>query len=145
MLVATIIDGFISTDLAAVFVKGSPEAVRAGYWMVQAVAGVALTDIARIAWVCQSVAAVAWASALLRERGLARKLGVIGLVSGALPAIAVIAAGAGMTATVVVGILLVQAVWHLTAATYLLFGTKLALASDEAAPAWGSAHKPLVR
>jgi hypothetical protein len=134
MLVATIIDGFISTDLAAAFVNGSPEAVRAGYWMVQAVAGVALTDIARVAWVCQSVAAVAWACALLRERGLTRKLGMLGLVAGTLPAIAVIAVGAGMTATVVVGILLVQAVWNLTAATYLLFGTKLALASAGSKP-----------
>jgi hypothetical protein len=49
MLVATVIDGFISTDMAALFVTGTPEAVRTGYWMIQAVAGVALTDIARVA------------------------------------------------------------------------------------------------
>jgi hypothetical protein len=130
MLVATIIDGFISTDTAALFAAKSPEAVRVGYWMIQAMAGVALTDIARVAWVCQSVAAVAWACAMLRESGFTRKLGMVGLVSGALPAIAVVAAGQRMTETVVVGILLVQAIWNLTAATYLLRGTKLAPTTD---------------
>jgi hypothetical protein len=124
MFIATVIDGFISTDTAALFVNKSPEAVRVGYWMVQAIAGVALTDIARVAWVCQSVAALAWACALLRERGLTRKLGMVGLVSAALPAIAVFMAGSRITETVVVGILLAQAVWNLTAATYLLSGAK---------------------
>jgi hypothetical protein len=125
MLVATIIDGFISTDTAALFATKSPEAVRVGYWMIQALAGVALTDIARVAWVCQSVAAVAWSLAMLRDAGLARKAGVVGLVTGALPGVAVVAVGAHMTEIVVVGILLVQALWNLTAATYLLRGVKL--------------------
>lgn len=129
MLVATIIDGFISTDTAALFATKTTEGVRVGYWMIQTMAGVALTDIARVAWVCQSVAAVAWACALLREGGLARIAGMVGLVSGALPAIAVIAVGQHMTASVVVGILLVQAIWNLTAATYLMRGAKLAPAS----------------
>jgi hypothetical protein len=73
MLVATIIDGFISTDAAALFATKSPEAVRVGYWMIQAMAGVALTDIARVAWVCQSVAAVAWSLAMLRDAGGRRR------------------------------------------------------------------------
>ena len=125
MLVATVIDGFISTDTAALFATKSPDAVRVGYWMIQAMAGVALTDIARVAWVCQSVAAVAWSLAMLRDAGLARKVGLAGLASGALPGVAVVVAGAPMTATVVVGILLVQAIWNLTAATYLLLGAQL--------------------
>jgi hypothetical protein len=124
MLVATIIDGLVGTDMAALFVTGSPEAVRAGYWMIQAIAGIALTDIARVAWVCQSVAAVAWSLALLRDAGLARKLGMAGLVTGTLPGVAVIAAGSHMTETVVVGILLLQGLWNLGAATWLLSGAK---------------------
>jgi hypothetical protein len=102
----------------------APAAVRTGRrWLM---AGVALTDIARVAWVCESVAALAWACAMLREGGFTRTLGVIGLVSGALPAVAVIAAGQAMTEQVVVGILLVQGIWNFTAATYLLRGAKLA-------------------
>ena len=124
MLIATVIDGFISTDIAALFVTGSPEAVRTGNWMIQAMAGVALTDIARVAWVCQSLAAVAWSLALLRDAGLARKVGMVGMVTGALPAVAVFVAGSRMTETVVVGILLVQAIWNLAAATYLVRDAK---------------------
>lgn len=124
MLVATTIDGFIGTDTAALFVNKSPEAVRIGYWLVQTIEGVVLTDIARVAWVCQSVAALAWAWALLAEPGLARKLGMAGLVSGALPAVAVCVAGTHMTETVVVGILLAQAAWNLTAAVFLLSGAQ---------------------
>jgi hypothetical protein len=140
MFIATVIDGFISTDTAALFVTRSPEAVRVGYWMVQAIAGVALTDIARVAWVCQSVAALAWAFSLLGERGLARKLGMAGLAGGALPAISVFVAGSHMTETVVVGILLVQVIWNLTAATYLLAGAKLPQIANPA-PARHSGEK----
>jgi hypothetical protein len=124
MLVATTIDGFIGPDMAALFATKSAQGVQVGYWLVQAIAGVALTDIARVAWVFQSIAALAWAWALLGEGGLARKLGMVGLVSGALPAAAVFAAGAHMTESIVVGILLAQAVWNLTAATYLFSGVK---------------------
>jgi hypothetical protein len=120
MLVATIIDGFISTDTAALFVNKTPEAVRVGYWLVQAVAGVALTDIARVAWVCQSLAALGWGWSMLGQAGLARKLGMAALASGAFPALAVFAAGSHMTESVVVGILVVQAVFNLIAAVYLL-------------------------
>jgi hypothetical protein len=135
MLVATIIDGFISTDIAALFVTKSPDAVRVGYWLVQAIAGVALTDIARVAWVCQSLAALGWAWAMLGEPGLARKLGMVGLVSGALPALAVVMAGTQMTETVVVGILVVQAVWNLAAGVYLLSGTSSPVVAPQLAPA----------
>jgi hypothetical protein len=135
MLVATIIDGFISTDVAALFANKSPEAVRVAYWMIQASAGVALTDIASVAWVCQSVAAIAWAGALLGQPGLARKLGVAGLVSGALPAVAVFVAGSRITETVVVGILLAQAIWNITAAAYLMISRDEATVREPGAAA----------
>jgi hypothetical protein len=144
MLIATTIDGFISTGTAALFVNKSPEAVRFGYWMFATMEGVALTAIASVAWVCQSVAALGWACAMLGERGLARKLGMTGLVSGALPAVAVFVAGANMTETVVVGILLVQAVWNLTAAVYLFSGAKASVQAHTAAQKIGTApaHRP---
>ncbi|WP_332876971.1 hypothetical protein [Massilia sp. S19_KUP03_FR1] len=124
MFVATIIDGFISTDTAALFVTKSPEAVRTGYWLIQALAGVALTDIALVAWVCQSLAAVAWSLALLRDPGLARRIGMVGAVTGALPGVAIVVAGANLTQALVVGVLLLQGVWYLGAAACLLVGAK---------------------
>jgi hypothetical protein len=136
MLVATIIDGFIGTDTAALFVTKSPEAVRVGYWLIQVIAGIALTDIARVAWVCQSLAAVAWSLALLRDTGPARKVGMAGVVTGALPGVAIVIAGANMTETVVVGVLLLQGIWNLGAAACLLAGagkkTPDPLSSDQA-------------
>ncbi len=120
MLIATVIDGFISTDIAAMFVGKSPEAVKVGYWMIQAASGGALVDLARVSWVFQSVAAVCWSLALLGQQGFARKAGMVGLVVGALPALAVAVVGANLTESVVVGILLLQAAWQLTAAAVLL-------------------------
>jgi hypothetical protein len=77
-----------------------------------------------VAWVCQSVAAVAWSLAMVRDAGPARNAGLAGLATGVLPGMAVVAAGARMTETVVVGILLVQAIWNLIAAAWLLRGAK---------------------
>lgn len=148
MFVATIIDGFISTDTAALFVARSPEAVRVGYWLIQVMAGVALTDIARVSWVCQSLAAVAWSLTLLGATGMpagpTRKAGMAGMVIGALPGVAVVVAGADMTQALVVGILLLQGIWNLGAAAYLWVG---APGARVAAPASmpGPAHEQWVR
>lgn len=120
MLVATVIDGFIGTDIAVIFAGKSPEAVKAGYWMIQALTGAGLIDIAKVAWVFQSAAVVSWARALLAERGLARIVGAVGLVAGALPGVTVFVVGSQMTDSVVVGILLLQAVWNVSAAALLL-------------------------
>lgn len=120
MLAATILDGFISTGIAADFVNGTPEAMQAARWMIHVVESIALTDIARVAWVLQSVAAIAWSAALLRDAGMRRVVGCIGLVAGGLPAAMVIAAGAQMDLSVVIGTLLLQAVWNLAAGVLLL-------------------------
>ena len=126
MFIGTIIDGFVSTGIAAAFVNGSPEAVKAGYWMIQAAENVVLTDMAQVAWVLQSVAAVSWGVALLRDRGIRRNIGVVGLVAGALPGIAVIAAGSNMDLTVVIATLLLQAVWNIAVGILLLRDKPLA-------------------
>ncbi len=120
MLVATVIDGFIGTDIAVMFAGKSPEAVKAGYWMIQALTGAGLIDIAKVAWVFQSVAVVSWSCALLAQRGLARLAGAVGLLVGALPGVTVLVVGSQMTDMVVVGILLLQAAWNVTAAVLLL-------------------------
>jgi hypothetical protein len=122
MMIAAVIDGFISTDIAAMFVGKSPEAVKAGYWMIQAASNGALIDLARVSWVFQSIAALCWSVALLGEKAYARKIGMLGLVVGTLPAVAVFQAGSAMTDTVVITILLLQAVWNLAAASVLIKG-----------------------
>lgn len=120
MLGATLLDGFISTGIAADFVNGTPEAMQAARWMIHVVESIALTDTARVAWVLQSVAAIAWSVALLRDAGMRRVVGCIGLIAGALPAAMVIAAGSKMDLGVVIGTLLLQAVWNLAAGVLML-------------------------
>jgi hypothetical protein len=88
--------------------------------MIHVVESIALTDIARVAWVLQSVAAIAWSVALLRDAGMRRVVGCIGLVAGGLPAVMVIVAGAQMDLGVVVGTLLLQAVWNLAAGVLMV-------------------------
>ena len=120
MFGATILDGFISTGIAADFVNGTPEAMQAARWMLHVVESIALTDIARVAWVLQSVAAIAWSVALLRDAGMRRVVGCIGLIAGGLPAAMVIAAGTQMDLSVVIGTLLLQAVWNLAAGVLMV-------------------------
>ncbi|HZP67232.1 MAG TPA: hypothetical protein VFB32_13095 [Rudaea sp.] len=124
MLLGTVVDGFVSTDAAAMFVGGSPEAIEQGFRIVSAFSWVLLPDLARVAWVFQSVAAVAWSCALLRERGMQRAAGVVGLLAGALPAVIVFIVGTRMTDTVVVTILLAQGIWNIAAAAALVFRRK---------------------
>jgi hypothetical protein len=120
MLLATVIDGFVSTDAAAMFIAGPPASIDQGMQIVNTLSGVLLPDLARVAWVFQSVAAVAWSCALLRERGIQRAAGVIGLLAGALPAAIVFVVGSNMTDAVVVGILLAQGIWNFAAAVSLV-------------------------
>jgi len=120
MLGATLLDGFISTGIAADFANGTPEAMQAARWMIHVVEAIALTDTARAAWVLQSVAAIAWSLALLRDAGTRRVVGYIGLVAGGLPAVMVIATGSKMDLGVVIGTLLLQAVWNLAAGVLML-------------------------
>ena len=121
MLFATVIDGFVSTDAAAMFVGGTPAAIDQGFEIINTFSGVLLPDLARVAWVFQSVAAIAWACALMRERGMPRAAGIVGLLAGALPAVVVFMVGSRMTDKVVVGILLAQAIWNVSAAAVLIF------------------------
>ena len=121
MLLAAVIDGFVSTDAAAMFLAGAPSGIDTGLQIINTLSGVLLPDLARVAWVFQSVAAVAWSIALLHERGVPRTVGCIGLIAGALPAVIVSIVGTHMTDTIVVGILLAQAIWNLAAAALLVF------------------------
>jgi len=120
MLLATVIDGFVSTDAAAMYVGGAPAGIEQGFQIVNLLSGALLPDLARVAWVFQSVAAIAWACALLRERGMQRAVGVIGLLAGGLPAAIVFVVGSRMTDAVVVSILLSQGIWNIAAASVLI-------------------------
>lgn len=119
MVGATLLDGFITPDLAAAFVKASPESVKTGYNLLVFI-GIALTDLARLAWVFQAVGTLAWSWALVRDRGFSRKIGSVGVISALVVGIAASASGASISLPAILGILLAQLVWYLAAARYLL-------------------------
>jgi hypothetical protein len=119
MIAATVLDGFVTGDAASTFALAStPEGVKQGYNMIVFM-GVVLTDLARVGWVIQAVAAVAWSLVLLDGRGRQRGVGVVGLLSGLLVVVAVFVAGANMDMTAILSVLLAQAAWNLAAATWL--------------------------
>ncbi|MBW8845359.1 MAG: hypothetical protein JF607_10335 [Burkholderiales bacterium] len=116
---ATIVDGFVIPHLAADAVAGSATRLQVGYELVHA-AGLALTDAAKIGWLLQAAGALAWGSALLGQAGLARVVGVLGVVANLAVGAAVLGAGADMTMASILAVLLAQLVWNLAAALWLV-------------------------
>lgn len=119
MIAATVLDGFVSGDVAAQFAGASPEGVKQGYNLIVFM-GVALTDMARVGWVMQALASVAWSVTMLGGQGWQRGVGAVGLLSGLLVMGGVFVAGANMDMTAILSILVAQAVWNLAAASWLV-------------------------
>ncbi len=126
MMGGVLIDGFITIDLALSYVKGTPEEVATGYHLIQ-FAYVVLQNLANLSWVMQACGVLLVSSALVTDAGRARMLGLVGLAAGALPIVAIAATYPNMSQTLVVGILLVQGIWNLSAAAFLIRGPGTAL------------------
>ena len=118
MLGATVVDGFVTGDAASYFL-GAGHDVERGREIVHLCYAV-IQDLAMVSWFFQAVGVLALAAVLVRDRGANRVAGVVGLVTGALPPIAIVATYPVMDTGVVVGILVAQLAWNLAAATLLL-------------------------
>ena len=118
MVGAAITDGFITGGVASYYLQAG-HSVDTGREMVH-LCYVVVQNLAATAWFFQSVGVLAMAAALLRERGLQRIVGVLGLATGSLPPIAILATWPTMDTAVIMGILSAQMVWNVAAATLLL-------------------------
>lgn len=118
MVGAAVTDGFITGDVASYYLQAG-HSVDTGREMIH-LCYVVVQDLAAASWFFQSVGVLAMAIALLRERGVQRIVGMLGLLTGALPPIAILATWPTMDTAVVVGVLLAQAVWNAAAAALLL-------------------------
>ena len=118
MVVAAVTDGFITGDVASYYLQPG-HSVDTGREMIH-LCYVVVQDFAAAAWCLQSVGVLALAFTLLRERGLPRIVGALGLFSGALPPIALAATWGAMDGGVVMGILLAQLVWNVAASVLLM-------------------------
>ena len=118
MMGAVLMDGFVTVDLARAYASAPAADQLIGYNMIQ-YSYIILQNLANIAWMMQALGVLVFSTALLRER---RVLAMTGLVTGALPAIAIIATYPQMGLTLVVGIMLAQSLWHIGAGVSLLRG-----------------------
>jgi hypothetical protein len=118
MVVAAVTDGFITGDVASYYLQPG-HSVDTGREMIH-LCYVVIQDFATASWFFQSVGVMTMAAVLLQRTGLQRAVGVLGLATGALPPIAIVATYPAMDTTVVVGVLLAQLVWNVAAATLLL-------------------------
>ena len=118
MVGAAVTDGFITGDVASYFLSAG-HSVDTGREMIHLCYTV-VQDFATASWFFQSVGVLAMAFALVRERGLQRVVGVLGLATGAIPPIAILATWPTMDTVVVIGVLSAQLVWNVAAAVLLL-------------------------
>jgi hypothetical protein len=118
MVVAAVTDGFITGDVASYYLQPGHD-VGTGREMIH-LCYVVIQDFAAASWFFQSVGVLAMAAVLLQRAGPQRAVGVLGLATGALPPIAIVATYPAMDTTLVVGVLLAQLVWNVAAATLLL-------------------------
>ena len=118
MVGAAITDGFITGDVARYYLQAG-HSVDTGREMIH-LCYVLVQDLAAASWFFQSAGVLAMAVALLRERGLRRAVSLVGLATGAVPPIAIVATWPTMDTGVVLGILSAQLVWNVAAAVLLM-------------------------
>ncbi len=121
MIGAALIDGFIAPAFAARFLKASPDEAAVAL-DVLLFGEIAIQYLSKLGFIGLSAGMLGCSLPLLRGRGLARATGLIGLVSGVLPAGLLIVARIDLEPTSLIMILAAEAVWNLAAAALLLHG-----------------------
>jgi len=118
MVGAAVTDGFVTGDVARYYLQAGHivdtcrEMIHMCYVVVQ--------DLAAASWFFQSIGVLAMALALLRGHGTERLVGMLGVATGAIPPVAILAAWPTMDTATIVGILCAQAVWNAAAGSLLL-------------------------
>ncbi len=122
LLLAALFDGFIITDLAALFAK-DPAAHPAAYDIIMA-SGTTLQALAKLGLVLIGFALVLWAHALAHHRGMARVVAALAFVTGGLSAAYVLALPGGINKDGLFWLLVGQTVWNLAVALWMIRGPK---------------------
>ncbi|MCK9689126.1 hypothetical protein [Scleromatobacter humisilvae] len=118
MMAAAVTDGFVTGDVASYYLQAGHSA-DTGREMIH-LCYVVVQDFAAASWFFQSAGVLAMACALLRERGAQRVVGVLGLATGAVPPIAILATWPAMDSGIIIGILSAQLVWNVAASVLLM-------------------------
>jgi hypothetical protein len=119
---AAMIDGFVAPAFAA-----RVPADQAGVAVdILIFAGAAIQYLTKLGFVGMSLGMLGCSLPLLRRPGLARVTGLMGLVSGGLPAVLILAMDPSLNPHLLILILLMQAGWNFTAAALLVRGPAVA-------------------
>lgn len=121
MLLATLLDGFV-TPHVAIDAAGAAAARAAFAFDLVHYLGVILNDLAKLGWILQAAATLAWSLVLLQRPGSARVVGGVGLLSSALVLALLATAATRMSMASLLGVLCAQLLWNLAAAMMLWRG-----------------------
>ena len=119
MIGATILDGFVTPHIAVDAITAAPERVAFAYNLVHYL-GVVLNDLAKLGWLLQAVAALAWSVTLFGESQINRVIGVVGVLSSGLVTLVVVGSDTNMSMVSLLSVLLAQMIWNIAAAVLLI-------------------------
>jgi hypothetical protein len=131
MLGATVLDGFVTPDIAAGFIHRSPAEIDLGLSLVR-FTDILLQNLADLSFVLLAAGTLLWSLALIAGRVPHRVTGAIGLVSGIVPIILVVL-HLDQDPTSLIMVLIAQSAWNIAAAILLLRREPAAWASGDAA------------
>jgi hypothetical protein len=120
MIGATLLDGFVTPHVAIDAAQAAPARVAFAFDLVHYL-NIVLNDLSRFGWTAQALAAAAW-SLLLVGRSGTRLAGWIGLLSSALMVALMTTSAIRMDMPTLLGVLVAQLLWNLTAAVLLWRG-----------------------
>lgn len=115
---AALVDGFLVPDLASRFVDAAPQVMNQAAMFLQ-VCGLVIQIATKAGLLGMSLGILLWSADLVRDSGVLRVAGIVGVVSGILP-LAFVPFGGLINPHVLVIAIGIQTLWYLTIATLLV-------------------------
>lgn len=118
MIGAALIDGFVTPDIAARYVRVSPEDITAAMPLLL-FSAVAIQNLTKLGFVAMSTGIFGWSASLLRSPGTLRASGILGMAA-ALLSLGIVAYTHYLNPHILGAIVIVQALWYLAVAGLLV-------------------------
>jgi hypothetical protein len=115
---AALIDGFVIPDIAARYVRVSPDDIKAAVPLLLFCA-IAIQNLTKLGFIAMSAGIFVWSASLIHSPGTLRATGILGLVAALLP-LAIVGYARYLNPHLVGAVVIVQAVWYLAVAGLLV-------------------------
>ena len=119
MIGAALVSGFVVTDVASTVAHETTGDLQIARQLLQ-LCGSVNQACARFGAVAMSAGIALWSLDLLRERGIARGVGLLGIVVGLVPIVALLAGAIRLDVHGMLQVVLLQAAWNLGIAALLM-------------------------